>query len=75
MKRFLKLPAGVIRLLLPLGRRLRQAWAYMMLAAQLRHAVPSSVVVLGTPEVHGTAIWANRCTSTRAFTSRRKRRG
>jgi len=55
MKRMLTIPAAAIRLALPLWRRLRQAWAYTMLSAQTRHAVPSTVVVLGSAEVHGTA--------------------
>jgi acetyltransferase-like isoleucine patch superfamily enzyme len=55
MKHLLAVPAALIRISLPLWRRLRQAWAYTMLSAQTRHGVPASVVVLGSPEIHGTA--------------------
>jgi len=33
---------------------LRRAWAHARLAAQIRNPLPSSVVILGVPEVHGT---------------------
>ncbi len=55
MKRLLAFPAAAIRLSLPLWRKLNQAWAYTMLSVHLQHAVPSSVVVLGSPEIHGSA--------------------
>jgi acetyltransferase-like isoleucine patch superfamily enzyme len=55
MKHLLELPAALIRISMPLWRRLRQAWAYTMLSAKIRNNGPASVVVLGAPEVHGTA--------------------
>lgn len=33
---------------------LRRAWAHARLASQITYPLPSSVVVLGVPEVHGT---------------------
>lgn len=33
---------------------LRRAWAHARLASKIRPRVPSSVVILGVPEVHGT---------------------
>ena len=33
---------------------LRRAWAHARLAAQIRTPLPSSVIILGVPEVHGT---------------------
>lgn len=55
MKQLLVFPAALIRIGLPLWKKLRQAWAYTMLSAKLRHEIADSVVVLGSPEVHGSA--------------------
>lgn len=55
MKRLLQLVAGRSRGFFLLLRRLRQASAFLSLAAQLKHPVPTSIVILGAAEVHGTA--------------------
>jgi len=55
MKRILYLPAFLLARLMPLFGKLRQAWAFTCLQAQVGTRVPTSVVALGAPEIHGTA--------------------
>ena len=42
------------RVLAPSIRDIRHMWAYLVLCSRVQHEVPSSVVVMGTPEIHGT---------------------
>lgn len=42
------------RLTTAVGDPLRRAWAHARLAVRLGHSIDPSIVLLGTPEVHGT---------------------
>ncbi len=53
-KRILLAPAVLLARVLRLLEKTTRLWSFARLQASLRHRVPSSVVVLGTPEVHGT---------------------
>jgi len=55
MKRTLLIPLVFVARAAGLLEKGRRLWAFASLQARLQTAIPASSVVLGTPEVHGTA--------------------